>query len=250
MSIYEKNNLILLSGLIYKINSIESDQEMRKVFLQCLYPFVPYNLATFYLADSTGNGKLCNPIGVNLSEEELQSYFDYEGQDYRKWVFLATESTVFKESEMYPEEKRNQTIIHQKLHIPKKIYYCLQLSLVYHSCFLGVVSLYRTKDEGDFLENEVFILNLIKDHLALRLYPNIHSKTSFSPKSPKITEYEKKYEMTKKEIEVLELLLKGHTNDEISAFLYISPNTLRKHLTHIYKKIGISSRWELFKHIL
>lgn len=247
MNSNDANRQILLSGIIYKINSIENEEEMRTVFLHCINALVPYQQATFYLAKKEGKGKLCDPVGINLSTEQLFSYFDYEEEDYRKWVYLAPKSTVFKESELYPEKKRNETRVHKELHIKSNVYYCLQISLVYDSRFLGVVSLYRSKEQGDFNDKEIFILDLIKDHLALRLSIDNNKKANSKQEVIQLEDYEKKYQLTKKELEVLKLIFDGYSNDEISGLLYISPNTLRKHLLHIYNKIGVSSRWGLLK---
>ncbi len=48
--------------------------------------------------------------------------------------------------------------------------------------------------------------------------------------------------LTTREEEVLTLLAAGLTNDEIAARLYLSPNTVKTHLTHVYAKLGVGSR--------
>ncbi len=45
-----------------------------------------------------------------------------------------------------------------------------------------------------------------------------------------------------REIEVAELLMKGHTVSAIAGKLFISENTTRGHAKSIYKKLGIHSR--------
>ena len=50
-------------------------------------------------------------------------------------------------------------------------------------------------------------------------------------------EYFKKYKLSAREIEVLELVLKGQSNPEIAKALFISKSTLKTHLNKIYKKI-------------
>ncbi len=56
--------------------------------------------------------------------------------------------------------------------------------------------------------------------------------------------------LSKRENEVLALVLKGYPNDLISSSLFISNNTLKKHLQSIYSKLGVHSRAELFKLLL
>lgn len=51
--------------------------------------------------------------------------------------------------------------------------------------------------------------------------------------------------LTPREKEVLGLLIKRHTNSEISAELSISLQTVKNHVSNILKKFGVSSRTEL-----
>ena len=49
-------------------------------------------------------------------------------------------------------------------------------------------------------------------------------------------------ELTEREREVLEELVKGRTNREISEQLGITPNTVKKHVDHILQKLQVSTR--------
>jgi DNA-binding NarL/FixJ family response regulator len=48
--------------------------------------------------------------------------------------------------------------------------------------------------------------------------------------------------LTAREIEVLQLLAFGHTNRDIAGRLFISPDTVKTHLEHIFEKLGASDR--------
>ena len=48
--------------------------------------------------------------------------------------------------------------------------------------------------------------------------------------------------LTRREVEVLEWVARGKTNNEIGLILEISPRTASKHLEHIYTKLGVESR--------
>ena len=48
--------------------------------------------------------------------------------------------------------------------------------------------------------------------------------------------------ITEREYEVLELLARGQTNKEIGEALFVSPNTVKTHLAHLYDKLEVSRR--------
>jgi DNA-binding CsgD family transcriptional regulator len=58
------------------------------------------------------------------------------------------------------------------------------------------------------------------------------------------TEIREKFHLTDREKEILMLLLKGKHNKEIADFMYVSPETIKTHLQHIYRKLGVKSRME------
>lgn len=50
--------------------------------------------------------------------------------------------------------------------------------------------------------------------------------------------------LTRREIEVLRLIENGFTNKQVAQDLIISPGTVKKHLDHIYQKLGVHTRSE------
>jgi DNA-binding CsgD family transcriptional regulator len=51
--------------------------------------------------------------------------------------------------------------------------------------------------------------------------------------------------VTTREIEVIELLMKGYSNKEIASRLFISTDTVKKHTYNVYKKLGVQNRVQL-----
>lgn len=51
--------------------------------------------------------------------------------------------------------------------------------------------------------------------------------------------------LTSREVEIASAIKKGHSNREIAAMFRISEETVKRHLSNIYRKLGVSSRLEL-----
>jgi DNA-binding NarL/FixJ family response regulator len=51
--------------------------------------------------------------------------------------------------------------------------------------------------------------------------------------------------LTRRELDIIRAVLDGDTNREIAARLAISENTVKRHLMHIFNKMGVSTRVEL-----
>ena len=50
------------------------------------------------------------------------------------------------------------------------------------------------------------------------------------------------FDLTPRELEILELVITGITNKAIASQIYISEKTVEFHLDHIYTKIGVRTR--------
>jgi len=59
--------------------------------------------------------------------------------------------------------------------------------------------------------------------------------------------YRLKFQLSKREIEVLKLILEGKTNREIADHLALSIFTVETHRKHIHSKLGVSNSIELMK---
>jgi DNA-binding CsgD family transcriptional regulator/pimeloyl-ACP methyl ester carboxylesterase len=57
-------------------------------------------------------------------------------------------------------------------------------------------------------------------------------------------------ELSPREREVLALVVEGAKNSEIAERLFISVNTVTRHLTHIYAKLGVAGRAQAVRHAL
>lgn len=60
-----------------------------------------------------------------------------------------------------------------------------------------------------------------------------------------VDEIGKKYNLTKRELEVVSLIRMGYSNKEIADKMYISNHTVKAHIMNIFSKVGVTSRTAL-----
>ncbi len=57
------------------------------------------------------------------------------------------------------------------------------------------------------------------------------------------------FDLSKREIEVLQLISDGFNNDEIAEQLFVSKNTVKTHIQHIYSKLDVKNRVQAMKKV-
>lgn len=62
---------------------------------------------------------------------------------------------------------------------------------------------------------------------------------------PATSPSERKFGLTKRELEVLRCIVSGYTNKEIAKQLILSEDTVKHHVTNIFNKLGVSNRLEV-----
>jgi DNA-binding CsgD family transcriptional regulator len=92
-------------------------------------------------------------------------------------------------------------------------------------------SVYLERSGKNYTERERTLLQLLRPHLA-RIRVNAESRRRMDAS----------YGLTPREAEVLGWVARGKTNAEIAAALYISPQTVRKHLENIFEKLDVRTR--------
>ena len=242
-----KIQIMTLNEIISCIYKIDNLDEMRQHTLEEMRYIIPYSFASFYIADPRENKSIYKPVGVDIELENLEKYMENIELDYSKPLFSNGRSMVYKESDIFPPEDVINTDYYTIVYEQNNIIDSLTMSIGDHGRFLGVITLFRGEQLNDFIDDEVFIMSLLLCHYENRLskeyLKELHKNNFYSEEE--LEKIKKEYNLTNREDEILELLLKGKSIDEICQICSISNNTLRKHIMNIYRKLGIHSRPEL-----
>ena len=245
MRTLDTNDWMLLNSIIYKIYTMSNIDEMREQFLEQMKMLIDYDSADFLLASPDGEKKLVSPVLFNC-EEDLS--IAYDEIDYSRGILYSGRTLIYRETDIIDEAKRVETDYYKKVYKINNWHFSLQMVLARKKEFVGVVTFYRTIGKDDFIYDDIFILDLLKDHLAFRLYQQKKSGNLTGEKLS-VSAAAEKYGLTRREETILRLLMEGRDNAMICDSLVISENTLKKHILNLYRKLGINNRVGLFKMI-
>jgi DNA-binding CsgD family transcriptional regulator len=216
---------------------------MREQLLGLLKMVVDFDSADFHLSANDGSKKLVDPVMYNLDENMSAIYDEL---DYSRGIMYSGKSIVYRETDIISEEVRLESEYYKKVYVPNNWHYSLQMVLAVNKDFLGVITFYRTIGKENFQYDDIFVLDMLKEHLSYRLYEDRNEEKRNEEKLS-IAEAIEKFQLTKREHTILQLLVDGEENESICKQISISVNTLKKHILNIYRKLGISNRVQMFK---
>lgn len=237
----ETKDWLLLNNIIYKIHTTDNEMLMRKEFLEQMKMLIDFDSAAFFLADR--EQKLVSPVLYNCGEAYAELYGLTE---YNKGILCYGKSMVYRETDIISDEKKKNTIHYNKIYRPNNWFYSLQMLIIVDNKFLGIIDFYKNIGKDDFRHEDIFILDVLKEHISYRIARDFDHDVKREEKLT-IKETVEKYQLTKREETILGFLMDGADNMQICDELVISLNTLKKHIMNIYRKLGIRNRVQLFK---
>jgi len=240
------------SQMVYRINQTPNYHEYCDQVLKLIRTLIPYKKGLVAQASRedgfTSQKELfcVNPPGLIFDESMFMN------SEYRStWAeyLFSPWSTVFRMSDIIDNIQFEKSKQYKEMYEPQDIYHGLYVTIVHNDYPLGLLGLFRAKEEPEFSAKDLFCMELLKIHLELKLYmllteeqakPNSQSVTSAAQNSVS-------YNLSRREQEIISHICKGETDEEISNCLYISRGTLRRHVYNIYRKVNVKSRVQLIK---
>lgn len=205
---------------------------------------VPFDKGFFDLCDCGESGRFVffDPVSTDMTDEELLSYYQkYEPGDYTTWLFSVNDPVVYRDSTFVTDEMRDRSELYREWMIPMDAHYSMGSTQVGNGMIYGSITLFRNRASGDFTVEEEECLAVLNRHLSTYLaviYPAGLKRDEGKPVVAATS-------LTAREQEIAALIAEGLGNQQIGLRLYISENTVKKHVKAIYQKMGVSNRHQL-----
>ncbi len=245
MKLIQKNDWYLLNEIIYEVYTIPMKNLLMDIESK-LKPIIKYDYSIFQFYETGGmQGEELKICSKNLSKEYLEQYERrHKSTDFTNWILASNESITLRISDILTKQVFKNSEIYRNWMLPMGIEYGLISAIASRGKCQAAIFLYRDIKQLDFSKKEVEILAVINGHLCNRISQEMNTKMVYLPEG-NLKEFAKKYGLTSKEFELLSLVAMGSKRSDLAEKLYISNNTLKKHLANIYLKLEISTFEEL-----
>lgn len=233
--------------------------EVEKIALSCIRTLIPAKQGIMFISEKSecrdNPSGLCRPcvsgepalfIEEFLSGRYLdgqESEFFFSGKNY-----LGHSTETARDSDQISEEYLVNSEIYKKIYIPQGIHYVLRSLLVHKGNFVGSIELFNSKEQGDFTDRQLEMLSVVAPYVAARVGTLLEEEDAKRERDAfDKMKWKTLYGLTARELEVLSHIIKGKEDEQIIETLFISPATLKKHLSNIYRKVGVNDRAGLFR---
>ncbi|MDO4492159.1 MAG: helix-turn-helix transcriptional regulator [Lachnospiraceae bacterium] len=253
----KKNEFLVYNDLIGRLYSCCTAEELLPRFLLPLKMLIPYSYASIFLANPENNSNssdmsdMLNPDPIcspdSFREAELQ-YLKHISEDRTLWLIQSNDASLVRESDLFSPQERQSGPMYENCYRKFNVDDIMHLTVVYNQKFLGIISLFRRKDEDCFSNDDVFILRALGEHLNAVFYKILSTVSLSKENTGNLPELKETFSLTDREYQIVERTFRFQTPEEIAEEMDIRPNTLQKHLQNIFRKMQVTSRWELLKY--
>lgn len=221
--------------LLQKVGNERTPKELCIQMLKKIHSLIPYDQALLYFLNEKGKvyDQVLLGVGSKWSKAYLEYYSKIEDGRYSYFNF----NPGLKDWSKYGNGEFITDFIK-----PQRINYSVGYRFYSQDhCIKSIISIDRTGSFG-FSQLEMKILSIIQTHIAnlhtnLFVIPPVNSNSALFSKSEE--------PLTKRESEIAGLLCKGMTPIQISKKLFLSRQTIYKHIANIHRKLSVSNRQEL-----
>lgn len=208
--------------------------------LERLAGTIRHRASMFDLSDPEAGGSFASGVARGMDDAQLGRYYaEFADRDYTTWCFEADRPAVYRDLDLVAPAARDRSAIYREWMAPQGLYYGCGAVLVARGALLGSITLFRERAAGEFSDRDLRVLLEVARHLSLRLDALLRAPDRPRDAARRIAD---SGGLTRREREVLDLMLAGATNPQMARALCVSESTLKKHVNSLYRKLGVRNR--------
>lgn len=227
------------------IDATSDPKQFQSHCLELINRLVPLSSSAFFLVNP--DMQHASSVLFNLNPDAERDYrTEYGAMDPLNPERFANsdETVVTLDSRIAPHFLR-QTLYYQKFMVPYNHRYVADMFFRRDGRIIAGLSVMREETMGNFLAKELVLLKKIQPFLEFSLNAIYLPRRDLERESIRL-----KYDLTERQLEVVECILRGSGNKEIAAHLSLGLATIKTHLHHIFRKAEVRTRSELVAKVM
>lgn len=222
------------------------EHDLEEHVLKLFNIYFGFNRANFWICDN--DNILTNSKALNIHQVIIDDYLtNYSEMDVLTPKYFSQKNhrqLVFSNLDFVTIQEYEESDYYVNFMSKYGFYHNVGIFLFDGSKIWGIIDFVRSKDDGPFNTLERKKLEIVGRYVTQKLRER-HLITDAIERTTLPNNINSLQFLTKKEKEVLELAKKGYSNFEIASELYISVNTVKKHMQQLYKKFNVNNRTSL-----
>ncbi|NMD99297.1 response regulator transcription factor [Selenomonas bovis] len=246
----KESEWLTINNVLLELYAQENLEQLTNKLMRIIRILIPYTKGFLLLLDAEEHVDRENSVFFGMSDEEIRRYLHtfYE-KDYMRYVSdMAQETTVYRDTDIINNNIRQKTEFYQSFLKQADIPYGCGLMIQHGGKKIAAFSLFRKAQLGNFTQQNIEVLSVLRKHIE-----NMLSRAMAPARAQdfeiQVASFAEAYHLTKREREVLTLMTKGLSNQEICQTLVVSLSTIKKHIYNLFSKTKVNSRTQLL-HLL
>lgn len=236
-------DLTAILDFLADVDDLDADEPYSVEVLDSLRSLISYDEAGYQEADLQAR-RIIDQSPAETEEDDALYWAvgPCPIMDYRS---RTGDLTAMRMSDVIGRRRYHELPIYREYFQPVGLDHVLDLGLSAARQRYRSLVLFRAHDVGDFSERDRGVLEMLRPHLRAReALADLHRRARDADRgtTPADATDEQQASLTAREREILHLLGKGQTNAQIAAELWIASGTVKKHLEHVYEKLGVAGR--------
>lgn len=237
----------ILNDIVNEASRIASFDKLRKTLLHRLNNLVDFDLGIFDLCKSSFSKlELYDPIvfskyNIDFERKFIREYdTKYAILSYSRFLHLEGKNLILRDSDILNSSLRENSKYYKNYIRANGFDFSLNCEYAFDSINYASLTLYREIGKPDFSDEEIYFMELLTPHIIKLITTSEDYKNRI-----KDFNIQQKYNLTNRELELIDLIYVGMTNKEIAETLFIESTTVKKHLSNIFAKLSINNRTKL-----
>lgn len=225
-------------------SDLDFDEPYPVEFVARLQDLVPCDEVSYQQADLLQRRfRALVGIGPDDDDAEEAAYWAAGGCPISDYRVRTGDLSAMRMSDVMATRRYHELPVYREYFRPARIDHMVDLGLPaergQHRSFI----FFRHMGASDFSERDRTVLDTLRPHLrVLEERAALRRELSRTVGARDTEPAAGAGGLTAREREIVQLVAEGKTNAEIAAELWVAPSTVKKHLEHVYEKLGVGRR--------